>query len=145
MKTFEKVKKHWQQLRQGTYQFLDGIKESDLNLKLPFPKSQTIRYQFHCMCGAQESNIPLICEGKWKGYSSSLDKLGQTDIATIKTHLRAADKQMLVAMKQTDFSLTNYMILIEHEAHHQGQLINFIYAHDLPIPKSWQEKWALSN
>ncbi len=144
MKTFEEVKKHWQQLREGTYQFLDGIKESDLDLKLPFSKSQTIRYQFHCMCGAQESNIPLITEGKWKGYSSSLDKLGKTDIATIKKHLRAADKQMLAAMKQADFSLINYMILVEHEAHHQGQLINFIFAHGLPIPKSWQDKWALS-
>jgi len=145
MNIFEQVKKHWQQLRKGTYQFLDGIKETDLDLKLPFAKSQTIRYQLHCMCGAQESNISLIVEDKWNGYSSSLDKLGKTDLATIKTHLQAADKQMLAAMKKADFSLVNYMILVEHEAHHQGQLINFIYAYNLPIPKSWQEKWALSN
>jgi len=145
MDLFEQVKAHWQQLREGTYQFLDGIKESDLDLKLPFSKSQTIRYQFHCMCGAQESNLSLIIEDKWNGYSSSLDKLGKTDLATIKTHLQAADKQMLAAMKKADFSLTNYLILVEHEAHHQGQLINFIYAHNLAIPKSWQEKWALTN
>ena len=145
MNIFEQVKKHWQQLRKGTYQFLDGIKETDLDLKLPFAKSQTIRYQLHCMCGAQESNISLIVEDKWNGYSSSLDKLGKTDLATIKTHLQAADKQMLAAMKKAYFSLVNYMILVEHEAHHQGQLINFIYAYNLPIPKSWQEKWALSN
>ena len=97
------------------------------------------------MCGAQESNLSLIIEDKWNGYSSSLDKLGKTDLATIKTHLQAADKQMLAAMKKADFSLTNYLILVEHEAHHQGQLINFIYAHNLAIPKSWQEKWALTN
>ncbi|MBV7333222.1 hypothetical protein KFU94_34315 [Chloroflexi bacterium TSY] len=41
--------------------------------------------------------------------------------------------------------LSNYMRLVEHEAHHQGQLINFIYAHDLPIPFSWVDKWALSR
>lgn len=141
---FGQVKKHWLQLREGSYQFLEGIKEADLDLKLPFPKSQNIRYQFHCMCGAQESNIPLIIEGKWKVYVSSLDSLGKTDKATIKKHLRAADKKMLTAMTKADFILENYMVLVEHEAHHQGQLINFIYAYRLPIPKSWQEKWALS-
>ncbi|NMB56746.1 hypothetical protein GYA19_02295 [Candidatus Beckwithbacteria bacterium] len=41
--------------------------------------------------------------------------------------------------------MINYMILVEHEAHHQGQIINFIYACDLPIPKSWSEKWALKK
>ncbi|OIN89387.1 hypothetical protein COW80_01945 [Candidatus Beckwithbacteria bacterium CG22_combo_CG10-13_8_21_14_all_01_47_9] len=107
MNIFEQVKKHWQQLRKGTYQFLDGIKETDLDLKLPFAKSQTIRYQLHCMCGAQESNISLIVEDKWNGYSSSLDKLGKTDLATIKTHLQAADKQMLAAYQSPNLGRRN--------------------------------------
>lgn len=144
MNLYKEVKTHWQQLREGTYQFIDGLKESDLDLRLPFKKSQTIRYQFHCMCGAQESNIPFISNGKWLGYSSSLDKMGKTDLVTIKKHLQAADRKMLVVLK-SDFYLENYMILVEHEAHHQGQLINFIYAYNLPIPKLWQEKWALTN
>ena len=73
MNTFEQVKIHWRQLRKDTYQFLDGMKEADLDLKLPFEKSQTIRYQLHCMCGAQESNISLIVEDKWNGYSNYIE------------------------------------------------------------------------
>lgn len=145
MNLYKEVKKHWQQLREGTYQFIDGLKESDLELKLPFKKSQTIRYQLHCLCGAQESNLSLIVENKWNGYSSSLDKLGKTNLATIKKHLHEADRKMLAAMWKGDFILENYLILVEHEAHHQGQLINFIYAHNLPIPQSWKEKWALTD
>lgn len=38
-----------------------------------------------------------------------------------------------------------YLYLTEHEAHHHGQLINFIYAHNLPIPPGWAEPWALSR
>ena len=145
MNLFNQVKKHWRQLREGTYQFIDGLKESDLDLKLPFARSQTIRYQLHCMCGAQESNISMIVDNTWNGYSSSLDKLGKTDLITIKKHLLTADKKMLTVMKKSNFNLENYMILVEHEAHHHGQLINFIYAHNLPIPQSWQSKWALAN
>ena len=37
-----------------------------------------------------------------------------------------------------------YLYLTEHEAHHHGQLINFLYAHDLPIPPGWAEQWALT-
>lgn len=145
MEIYQKIKQHWQQLREGTYQFIDGLKESDLDLKLPLAQSQTIRYQLHCMCGSQESNLSLIMENKWNGYTSSLDMFGKTNIVTIKKHLREADKKMLVAMGKGNFVLENYLILVEHEAHHQGQLINFIYAHNLSIPKSWQEKWALSH
>ena len=33
----------------------------------------------------------------------------------------------------------------EHEAHHHGQLINFIYACGFPIPESWTDAWGLSR
>jgi hypothetical protein len=34
--------------------------------------------------------------------------------------------------------------MIEHEMHHHGQLINFMFCHHLPIPPSWNEEWALA-
>ncbi len=150
----QEVKAHWLQLRGMTYDLLGKLKPEDLNKKLPFPASQDILYQFNCMIGAQESNIPLITKGVWEGFSSSLDKEPEKTIEVIKKHMQEADSKLFEALQSTDllkkFSdgsspLMNYMVLVEHEAHHQGQLINFIYACDLPIPKSWVDKWALSK
>lgn len=150
----EEVKKHWQQLRGMTYDFLNEIKEEDLEKKLPFPESQSLGYQFWCMVGAQESNLPLIKKGKWEGFACSLDKVDKVTKEVIVSHMKQADKSLMNVLEETDLlqkfednstPLMNYMILVEHESHHQGQIINFIYAHDLPIPKSWEEKWALKK
>lgn len=151
---FQEIKAHWLQLRGMTYDLLGELKSEDLDKKLPFPASQDILYQFNCMIGSQESNIPLITKGVWEGFSSSLDNEPQKTIEVIKTHMQEADNKLFEALQNTDLlskysdggsPIMNYMILVEHEAHHQGQLINFIYACDLPIPKSWADKWALSK
>ena len=151
---WEEIKKHWQQLRGMTYDFLSEIKEEDLEKKLPFPESQSLGYQFWCMIGAQESNLPLITKGKWEGFACSLDKVDQITKKVIVNHMKQADKSLMKALEQTDLlqkfednstPLMNYMILVEHESHHQEQIINFIYAYDLPIPKNWEEKWALTK
>ncbi|MCL5784878.1 MAG: hypothetical protein M1142_06025 [Patescibacteria group bacterium] len=141
----QQVKEHWQQLRGMTYDLLNELKQEDLTKKLPFPQSQDIQYQFNCMIGAEESNIPLITKGAWEGFASSLDNEGEITIETIKKHMEEADKKLFSALEGVDLlqkfedgtsSLINYMVLVEHESHHQGQLINFIYACNLPIPKS---------
>ena len=149
------VKAHWQQLRGMTYDLLNELKEEDLDKRLPFPASQSLQSQFECMLGTQESWLPLLTKGVWEEWSCSLYELnGEISIATIKAHLQAADRQLFEALESGDLlrrnergrsSLMYYMILVEHEAHHQGQLINFIYAHDLPIPESWAAKWALAR
>ena len=148
------VKNHWKQLRQMSYDFIDVIKDEDLKKKLSFPKSQNILYQFRCMIGAQESNIPLIAKGVWKGFSSSLDGEKKVTRTIIKKHMRVADRDLFKALESVDLlkkfkngttPLMNYMVLVEHESHHQGQIINFIYSLDLPIPKSWEHKWDLKK
>lgn len=151
----QEVINHWKQLRAMTYDLINELKPEDLNKKLPFPESQDTLYQFNCMIGAQESNIPLITKGVWEGFSSSLDsEQEKKSVAVIKRHMQEADDKLYAALKSVNLlekfndgssPLMNYMILVEHEAHHQGQLINFIYACDLPIPKSWEQKWALTK
>lgn len=150
----QQIKEHWKQLRGMTYDLLNELKEEDLGKKLPFPESQDIKYQFNCMIGAQESNIPLITKGVWEGFSSSLDNENQVTIENIKKHMEDVDNKLFGALESINLldkfedgtsPLMNYMVLVEHESHHQGQLINFIYACNLPIPKSWADKWALTE
>lgn len=41
--------------------------------------------------------------------------------------------------------LESYFRLVEHESHHHGQLINFIYACRFPIPACWADSWGLTR
>jgi hypothetical protein len=73
----------------------------------------------------------------------------------LRERFQAADRTYLAALAAVDplapyaegglTPLIVHNMLVEHEAHHHGQLINFIYALDLPIPASWAQQWALSR
>lgn len=152
----DEVKGHWQELRGRTYDLLDEINNEDLGKRLPFPTAQTLYYQFWCMLGAQESWPPLLTRGVFEEFACSLDELGDQPptIAIIKQRMAQADKKLIEALKSGELlrrfdngsaPLSHYLRLVEHEAHHQGQLINLIYAHQLPIPQSWAEQWALTR
>jgi len=155
MQIAELISSHWMQLREMTYDLLDVIEPEDLYLKLEFERSQNIGYQFWCMLGAQESWISLIELGEWEGFSCSVNSLeGSKVIENFKRQMKIADDLLLRSLKSASLErvfddgstpLVHYLKLVEHESHHQGQLINFIYAHDLPIPNSWEAKWALGR
>ena len=149
------VSDHWTQLRRMTYDLLDVLEASDLRLTLDFERSQSIGYQYWCMLGAQESWLALIESGQWRGFSCSINTLDDDQIKeNFRRQMQLADDALLQKLEQADLilefddgstPLAHYMTLVEHESHHQGQLINFIYAHDLPIPDSWEAKWALKR
>lgn len=146
---------HWTQLRRLTYDLLDALQVEELALRLNFERSQSIEYQFWCMLGAQESWLALLETGEWQGFSCSVSSRTPGDqIENYRRQMQAADEALLHAIKKDTLTrefaggatpLSHYLNLVEHESHHQGQLINFIYAHDLPIPASWEAKWALKR
>lgn len=146
---------HWQQLRGMTYDLLTSLQNEELSLQLGFERSQTLGYQFWCMLGAQESWISLIETGQWLGFSCSVNSIREGNpIANFKRQMQLADEALFQAMQNANLTatfangttpLTHYLKLVEHEAHHHGQLINFIYAFDLPIPPTWQNKWHLTR
>jgi hypothetical protein len=151
------VIEHWQNLRGRTYDLLDELTDADLSKRLPFAESQDLLYQFYCMLGTQESWPPVLREGKMRDWSCSLAPApaGQVlPIVQVRTSLQEADRQLFVTLKSLDWQrtfvdgstpLAKYLRLVEHEAHHQGQLINLIYANHLPIPTSWADAWALTR
>ena len=72
----------------------------------------------------------------------------------IRAHLQESDATLFSALREHDLTqpytdgstpLRHYFRLVEHESHHHGQLINFIFALNLPIPQSWADEWALSR
>ena len=149
---------HWQDIRGRTYDLLEILTEADLDKKLPFATSQSIGNQFYCMLGTQESWGPLLTNGKMAGWSCTLNDVPLAEIDSYldqyNQRLRAADDALLATLASVDWNkqfadastpLAHYLRLVEHEAHHHGQLINFIYALDLPIPHSWADQWALTR
>ena len=146
---------HWNDLRGRTYDFLDVLKPTDLPLRLPFSESDTLYNQLWCMLGTTESFAKRIAAGSWQGWDSSLSyDPDEVTLGDIRQQLEASDQTLFAALLQHDLltpyadgsiPLRHYFRLVEHESHHHGQLINFIFAHNLPIPQSWADEWALSR
>ncbi len=146
---------HWQELRGRTYDLLDVLQPIDLPRTLPFPESATLYNQLWCMLGTTESFAQRIAAGSWQGWNSSLKYgLDTVTLDDIRQHLKESDSTLFAALRQHNLlepdadgttPLRHYFRLVEHESHHHGQLINFIYAHHLPIPQSWADEWALTR
>lgn len=142
----------WQSIRQLTYDYLDLLDPQHLDLRLPFPESQTMGYQFWCMVGAHESYLKKLEHGAWQGFSSSLGQFNNVTPALIKQQMQLADTTMVQVLDQVDLAALqangepNHAIvfqMIKHEMHHHGQLINFLFCHHLSIPPTWRDEWSL--
>lgn len=109
------------------------------------------------MLGTQESWPPVLLEGGMQGWGCSLQAAPAGEvmpIGRVREAMEAADRALQAAFEQADWSgvfangetaLAGYCRLVEHEAHHHGQLINLVYANSLPIPASWADAWALTR
>jgi uncharacterized damage-inducible protein DinB len=145
----------WQQLRSMLYDFLTVIQDNDLKKKLPFERSQSLANQFYCIQGTAETFVKYIQTGEWPGWKWSFTSEEEINLETLTDKLKVSERDIIKTLEQSKLlegyedsnktPLSVYMTLVEHESHHQGQLINFIYALDLPIPKSWEDKWALTR
>ncbi len=144
----------WRAIRALTYAYLDELAPHHLALRLPFPESQTLGYQFRCMTGAHESYLRKLQTGSWQGFASSLDQFATVTPAIIQQQMRTADDELATFLATHELSAPLasgqpghevLLQMIKHEMHHHGQLINFLYCHQLPIPSAWADEWALSR
>ena len=144
----------WQKIRQLTYDYLAMLTPEHLSLRLPFPESQPLGYQFWCMVGAHESYLNQLRQGEWVEFACSLDGLDAVTPAVIQQQMEQADAAMVDVLAALDlgaklkigqFAYEVVMQMVKHEMHHHGQLINLMYCHHLPIPASWQQAWALKG
>ncbi|HJT58252.1 MAG TPA: hypothetical protein VJ761_17240 [Ktedonobacteraceae bacterium] len=159
LELFPHLQEGWRTLRGRTYDLLDVLKQEDVEKKLPFPTSQSLYYQLECMIGTTETLAEAIKTGQPQQWHCSLWSFpshasSRVPLATIREHFQRSDEFFLATLaeaevltKQEDHTspLQKYWALVQHESHHQGQLINFLYALDLPIPQSWADLWKLTR
>ena len=123
------------------------LPESALGEGLPGVRSNTIGQQLWCVIGARESYGRAISAGEWRGFSCSVTK-GQCSTKADLTRSLASSGARLIEVVAAEEAFTDaqhqlILNVLEHEAAHQGQLIRFLYALNLPIPDSWKSRYAL--
>ncbi len=149
------IKRHWQHLRNRTYDLLDALQDADLSRRLPFPESKTLGYQLCCMLAMSNTLTDGLAGKQFADHDAMFRAAkGHITVADLRAALQRSDENVLAALDDVDLlqagetSMTPlwlYLYLTEHEAYHHGQIINFLYALDLPIPDSWAEQWALTR
>ncbi|MCL4257153.1 MAG: hypothetical protein KJZ53_01335 [Anaerolineales bacterium] len=109
--------------------------------------SNSIGAQFWCVVGARESYTRAFEAGAWQGFSCSLQEPEvpasvQAALAASQAALQAA----LAAASQPYDEQRQHILfdLLEHEAQHQGQLIRYFYANQIPFPPDFAKRYALN-
>ena len=124
-----------------------GLPEDALAATLPGLPSNTIGAQLWCVVGARESYARALEGGDWAGFSCSLSAAETKERAAVTTGLGRSARAVLAALDllQPDDDARGRLalLLLEHEAAHQGQLIRYLYGLRLLIPASWKERYAL--
>lgn len=123
------------------------IPESALAERLPGIRSNTMGQQLWCVIGARESYGRAIEAGEWNGFSCSVKREQCSSRVDLATSLAASGKRLLEVVSARDsFTDVQHQFIVdalEHEAAHQGQLIRYLYALNLPIPDLWKSRFAL--
>jgi len=107
-------------------------------------RSNTIGAQFWCVCGARESYARAYEAGAWRGFSCSLEDAGAPEAVNAALAATRAKVTESLAAAEADAAREAILFdLLEHEAQHQGQLIRYFYANDLPFPPAFATRYAL--
>lgn len=125
--------------------FAASVSEDSLGSRMP-GRSNEVGQQLWCVIGGHESGVRALEHGEWKGFDCSL-----TETKNKETLVKAlVNSNQLVRSALDDAEWTSFgermaVFILEHDAMHQGQLIRFAYALDMPFPESWVKHWALTD
>jgi hypothetical protein len=130
------------------YRDLIGVLTPELlGSRLPGSRSSRVGNHFWCVVGARESYVRAARAGAWQGFASSLtvDDDPQAVAAALADSAREVGRWLETLDPEDEASLEWALHLLEHETQHHGQLIRYLYAVPLPIPRSWIEQYALEE
>lgn len=108
--------------------------------------SNSIGAQFWCVVGARESYARAFTAGEWQGFSCSLQDIktpGSVQAALAQAQEGLLNAMAAVSQPWDDARLKILYDLLEHEAQHQGQLIRYFYANQIPFPAEFAHRYAL--
>lgn len=124
-----------------------ALPEASLPRKLPAVRSNRIGQQVWCVVGARESYARAVVAGEWEGFRCSMTAPDCESLSAVREALCRSRKEVercLVSDASWSDPQSGFVLaLLEHEAAHQGQLIRYLYALDLPIPEGWKSRYAL--
>jgi len=125
----------------------EALPEPSLALRLPAIRSNTLGAQLWCVVGARESYARALAAGGWTGFACSLSGAGTLRKDEVRRALAESARAIEAAaagLAAFDPARSRLLLdLIEHEAAHQGQIIRYLYALELPIPAGWRARYAL--
>ena len=117
---------------------------------MPGGTSNTVGEQFWCINGARESYAKSLENGRWSGFSNSLDRTLTVQKPAVLTALQNSEALFFSVFNKLGRTATSdskyfeiLISLIEHEASHHGQLMRFWFALKQPFPREFALRYAL--
>ncbi|MEN8114816.1 MAG: hypothetical protein ABFS21_10560 [Actinomycetota bacterium] len=141
------VLRHIRAMFQAHSEFAEFAPEAVFAEKLAVP-SNTVGGQFWCVVGARESYVDAIVNDGWGGFSCSLPGSAAGDRAKVVEALAQSALAFDRVAEDVDWTPIRdelLLDLLEHEVAHQGQLIRYAYGLGLRLPKTWIDRWSLTQ
>ena len=107
--------------------------------KLPNIRSNTVGSQLQCVIGVREMWVTTMETGERPGFHPSLTKEQTSDAEAVKAKLAVTAELVRAALPEelTEEQEGSALGLLEHESGHTGQLLRYLFALDVEIPKLW--------
>lgn len=140
----ESLTEHLQRAFDLAEDLVSSLTSEDLKLRLGNLPSNSIGEQIWCIIGARESYLKAVINGRWIGFSCSLDDTNSQE--KILGCLKKSKEDVLnfvLDRRLSEGQVELLMDLLEHEVQHHGQLIRYIYGNGLKFPESWHERYSV--
>ena len=130
-------------------EFMKVIKEEALKLNIESTRSNSIGSQIACLLGARDAYGKCIVsdtEFSWNPDFKHSDRYNHTIINKHAYDVSNKLINQISGLEELSDNQSSLIIdLISHEYLHQGQLIRYIYANDLEMPKEMKSFWHLED
>lgn len=130
-------------------EFIQVIEEQSLKLRITDARSNTIGSQLACVARARDAYTKSILNDvtfSWKPDFPYEDRYDQMKLSQHLIEKSAEFVRVFELFENWSDNQLDLMIdLIGHEFLHQGQLVRYIYANKLSMPKTVKAFWHLED
>ena len=115
--------------------------------KLPNIRSNTVGSQLQCVIGVREMWATTMETGERPGFHPSLPKQQTSDGEAVKAKLAETAELVRLTLSEelTEAQEDLALGLLEHESGHTGQLLRYLFALDVEMPRLWVKYFDLGE